>query len=270
MTEPTRTEDVDIGLPGARFPPRTWIEMSPRRVRAVFGGEVVADSTAVLLVFEPRRLPVYWFPTSDVRMEFLRPVPHAGAVRTPGPAPATSRYDLQAGGRLAEKAAWTYLDPVSERAPLRDHVAFFWNQMDAWFEEDDEVFVHPRDPYKRVDVLRSSRAVRVEISGRVLAESSRPCLLFETGLPVRYYLPKLDVHMDLLIASHTTTRCPYKGVATYWSVRSGGGLLEDLAWSYPAPIPECPKIENLVCFFNERVDIFVDDVLQGRPVSPWS
>jgi len=142
--------------------------------------------------------------------------------------------------------------------------------MDAWFEEDDEVFVHPRDPYHRVDVLNSSRHVKVSVGGEVVAETRRPRLLFETSLPVRYYIPMLDVRMDLLESSDTISRCPYKGVASYWSVRLGGTLHADLAWSYRSPIPECPKIENLIAFFNERVDLDIDEERVQRPQTPWS
>lgn len=143
--------------------------------------------------------------------------------------------------------------------------------MDAWFEEDDEVYVHPRDPYKRVDVLHSSRHVRVVVLGELVAETRRPSLLFETGLPTRYYVPKADVRMDRLVPSETETRCPYKGLATYHSVRVGATVVGDVAWCYRHPIPECSKIENLVCFFNERVDaLYVDGALQPRPQTRWS
>jgi uncharacterized protein (DUF427 family) len=132
------------------------------------------------------------------------------------------------------------------------------------------VFKHPRDPYHRVDVLNSSRHVQVRVGGVLVAESRRPRLLFETGLPVRYYLPKLDVRPESLVPSATRTRCPYKGEAVYWSVRAGGELFEDIVWSYPAPIPEAPKIENLLAFYNEKTDITVDGVLQERPATKWS
>jgi uncharacterized protein (DUF427 family) len=112
--------------------------------------------------------------------------------------------------------------------------------------------------------------VEVRVNGELVADSRRPRLVFETGHPVRYYLPKLDVRLDLLSPSDTRTRCPYKGEAVYWSVWSGDELLSDLVWSYPLPIPEAPKIENLLCFFNEKVDITVDGVLQERPVTAWS
>jgi uncharacterized protein (DUF427 family) len=142
--------------------------------------------------------------------------------------------------------------------------------MDAWYEEDEQVFEHPRDPYHRVDVLQSSRQVRVEIGGQVVAESRHPRLLFETNLPTRYYLPVEDVRMDLLEATQTSTVCPYKGTASYWRLR-GDPPARDVAWSYLDPIPEIPKIRGLIAFFNERVDaLYVDDELQDKPKTPWS
>lgn len=262
-----RWEDMEIvaGIERPRLSNGVVIEASQRWVRAYFGGLAIADSRRVLLAFEPKRLPVYWFPIEDVRMDLLTPASQGGP-----PTSGTARWTLRVGERTAANAAWSYPAPGPERAALADHVAFYWNAMDAWYEEDDEVFVHPRDPYSRVDVLHSSRRVRVELDGHVLAESTRPRLLFEGVLPIRYYLPKQDVRMDLLEPTATTTRCPYKGVASYWSVRHGGTLIPDLVWSYPSPIPECPKIENLLCFFNEKVDLFVDGELQQRPVTDWS
>jgi uncharacterized protein (DUF427 family) len=142
--------------------------------------------------------------------------------------------------------------------------------MDAWFEEDEEVFVHPRDPNKRIDILPSSRHVRVLMNGEVIADSHRPWLLFETSLPTRYYLPKVDVRMDLLEPTGKVTACPYKGDAQYWSVRAGAELVPDIAWSYQRPIPESIRIAGAVCFYNEKVDIEVDGVLLDRPHSPFS
>jgi uncharacterized protein (DUF427 family) len=257
--------EIVSGTTQTRLVQGVAIEPSPRWVRAYFGGVAIADSKRVLLAFEPRRLAVYWFPMQDVRMELLTPTRQGGRA-----ASGTARWTLQVGDRIAENAAWSYPDPDPERAALADHIAFFWNALDAWYEEDDEVFVHPRDPYSRVDVLHSSRHVRVELEGQVLAESTRPRLLFETGLPTRYYLPKQDVRLDLLESSTSTTRCPYKGVAVYWSLRLGKDPVKDIVWSYPFPISECAKIENLLSFYNERVDIFVDGELQPRPVTNWS
>jgi uncharacterized protein (DUF427 family) len=136
------------------------------------------------------------------------------------------------------------------------------NDIDAWYEEDEQVFVHPRDPYHRVDILQSSRRVRVSVGGEVIAETQRPIVLFETGLPPRYYIPPEDVRVDMLVESGESTCCPYKGVASYWSVEAGGERVENLIWYYSEPIPEAAKIKGLLAFFNEKVDLEVDDEIQ--------
>jgi uncharacterized protein (DUF427 family) len=160
---------------GIRFEP------AQRRVRVMFGGATIADSRKVLLAFENKRLASYYFPAADVRLDHF--VPTSFKSNHSGKGEATF-YSVKVGNRTAEKAAWRYLQP--ERADLKDCVAFYWDKMDAWFEEDDEVYVHPRDPYHRVDVLNSSRHVKVIVGGEVVAETTRPRLLFETGLPTRY------------------------------------------------------------------------------------
>ena len=242
------------------------LEPTTRRVRVMFGGVTIADSRKVMLMLENRRLAVYYFPVKDVRLDLLVPTSYRSQHTGKGEA---SFYDVKVGEKVADTAAWRYLAP--KRTDLRDYVAFYWMKMDAWFEEDDEVFVHPRDPYHRVDVLNSSRHVKVIVGGEVVAETRRPRLLFETGLPTRYYVPKLDVRLDLLTPTNTVTRCPYKGKASYWSVIVNGKEFTDIVWAYPAPIPECPKIENLLCFFDEKVDaVYVDGELQPKPITPWS
>jgi uncharacterized protein (DUF427 family) len=246
---------------------RVWTEPNERRVRVFVGGEAVADSSSTVYLFETGHLPVYYFPREDVRFDLLEPSGHRTHCPYKGDA---SYYTVVVGDRRVENAVWAYPDPLASIPQLADYVAFYWDSADAWYEEDDEVFRHARDPYHRVDVLHSSRHVQVRIGDVVVADSRRPRLLFETGLPVRYYLPKLDVRQDLLVPTQTRTRCPYKGQAVYWSVQTGAGLLEDVAWSYPAPIPEAPKIENLVAFFDEKVDTVVDGVLRERPVTRWS
>ncbi len=179
------------------------------------------------------------------------------------------RWSVHAGGRRVRDAAWAPLDPAAELGALRGHVTFSWHRLE-WYEEAERVFVHARDPYKRVDVLLSSRHVQVEVEGHTVADSSRPLLLFETSLPTRYYLPPEDVRTDLLEPTSTTTMCPYKGTARYWSVRVGGTVVEDAVWSYPEPIPENPRIRGSLCFFNERVDMVVDGERLERPLTPWS
>ena len=260
-------EDSDVGVDRPDLSQQIRVEQWPRRVRAVIGDVAVADSTRVLLLLEKGHLPVYYFPAEDVRTDLMEPT--AKHTRCPYKGEA-SYWTVKAGGREVANAVWSYLDPLPERTDIKGYMAFYWDRVDSWWEEDDQVFVHPRDPYHRVDVLNSSRHVRVEIDGQTVAETRRPRLLFETNLPTRYYIPKLDVRLDLLQPTDTVTTCPYKGVARYWKLRSAGGNARDVAWSYPAPIPECPKIENLVAFFNERTDIYVDGELQPRPKSPWS
>jgi uncharacterized protein (DUF427 family) len=175
---------------------------------------------------------------------------------------------VHAGGREAAGAALRYADsPIPE---LRDHVRFDWAAMDGWFEEDEEVFVHARNPQTRIDVLASSRQVRVEVDGVTVAESGSPQVLFETGLPARFYLPKPHVRMDLLEHADTRTGCPYKGFAEYWSVRVGETLHRDLVWSYPTPLPESRQVAGLMCFYNEKVDVYLDGELQPRPSSKFS
>lgn len=175
------------------------------------------------------------------------------------------------GESITEKAAWGYLNPPDEWAIIKDYIALKWGKLDSWYEEEEEVFVHLRDPYHRVDVLDSSRHVRVIVASETVAETRNPKLLFETGLPTRYYFPREDVRMDLLESSTLKTRCPYKGIASYWSVKVGNQIKKDLVWAYPNPILECPKIKDLFCFYNERVeDIYVDGELVPKPNTPWS
>ena len=236
-------------------PHTLYFENCPKRVRAVFAGETVADSRRVKRLHETGLLPVYYFPEADVRTDLLEPTEHT----THCPFKGDARYwSVRAGERRADNAMWSYPTPLADAPPLAGYVALYWDRMDAWFEEDEEVFVHPRDPYHRVDVLDSSRHVRVLIDGETVAETRRPKLLFETGLPTRYYVPEADVRLDLLVESDTRTRCPYKGVATYWSVQAADERFSDVAWGYPAPLPEARKLPGTLCFLGERVDIEVD------------
>lgn len=243
-------------------------EPSPRRVRVKFNGETIADSVGAHLLFETRHLPVYYFPRKDVRFDLLAPTDHHSFCPYKGTA---SYWTISAGGRAAENAVWGYPDPFDEVGAISDFVAFYWDRMDGWYEEDEEIFVHPRDPYKRVDVLQSSRSVEVIVGGRTVAETRRARFLFETRLPTRYYIPPEDVRMDLLVPSSKATACPYKGKARYYSVKIGDRVFEDIVWSYPEPIAECAKIKGCLSFFNEQVDeIRVDGVPVPRPLTQWS
>jgi uncharacterized protein (DUF427 family) len=241
------------------------IEDGPKRVRTYLGGELIADTRSAKLVWEIPYYPAYYFPREDVRMELLTPNGHTHHSASRGDA---HNFTVKGGTRDVEDAAWHY--PESPVEELRRLVRFDWNAMDGWFEEDEEVFVHPHDPYKRIDILRSSCHVEVQVNGVTVAETNSPTLLFETGLPTRFYIPKLDVRLDLLTPTDTTTGCAYKGFARYWSVEAGGETFEDLAWSYKTPLPEATKVAGLVAFFNEKTDIIVDGERQERPTTPFS
>jgi uncharacterized protein (DUF427 family) len=241
------------------------IEASDRRVRVRFGGQYVADSTRAVLVWEHPYYPTYYFPAADVRTDLL--VASGDEHHSPDRGTA-DLHDLQVGDRTAPAAVSWYRDGAAE--VVTGYVRFEWRAMDAWFEEDEEVFVHARNPYTRVDVLQSSRHVVVEVDGVVVADSHQPRLLFETGLPVRYYLPKTDVRMDLLRASEHHTDCPYKGTASYYDVVVDGTTHTNLAWWYPGPVLESAKIAGYVAFYDEKVDVLVDGVRQARPETPFS
>jgi uncharacterized protein (DUF427 family) len=244
-----------------------FAEPTIKHVRAMFGGETIADSRRVTVLFEKGHLPVYYFPLDDVRQDLLEATEKETTCPRKGEA---SYYSIRVGDHVAPDAAWRYPEPIDGCPDISEHVALYWNAMDSWWEEDDQVFKHARDPYHRVDVLRSSRHVRVELERTVLADTRRPLLLIETGLPPRWYVPRGDVRFELLTPTNTESTCPYKGVASYFTAMVGDREYEDIAWSYVAPWPECPKIEQAVCFFNERVDLTVDGESQERPRTHWA
>jgi uncharacterized protein (DUF427 family) len=250
-----------------------------KRIRGVIGDEAVVDSTRTRLVWEPGRVvPDYAVPSEDVSGEIG---PSAdGAAEVPADLPrlgdrpvldpripfAVHTTDgeavtIRVAGGAREAAGFRLRDP-----DLEGYVMLEFGAFDAWYEEDERNVSHPRDPFHRIDIVHSSREVRVEVDGRVLAESSRPYLLFETHLPARFYLPAEDVRADLLAPSGTRTACAYKGEASYWAVPGGG----DVAWTYRAPLREAAEVTDRIAFFNERVDVFVDGERLERPVTPWS
>jgi len=245
---------------------RVRVEAGAKRVRAYLGGELIADSTNVKLVWEKPYYPVYYFPAEDVRMEFLTSSDHTKRSPSRGTA---SFFDVRGGDEVAENAAYQYVIDCKIDG-LHGWIAFVWDKMGAWFEEDEEVFVHARDPYTRIDILPSSRHIEVVVNGVKVADSHQPRILVETGLPTRYYLPKTDVRMDLLASTGTTTHCPYKGTADYWSVTAGGATVDDIVWGYKTPVEESMRVAGLVSFYNEKVDIFVDGALEERPKSVFS
>jgi uncharacterized protein (DUF427 family) len=243
---------------------RVRVEPSSKRVRAYLAGELVVDTIRPVLVWEGPHYPTYYLPAADLRAQ-LTPT---GQVQHSPSRGDGQRFDVKVARAVAEGAAVRYPDSPLER--LRDLVRLEWSAMDEWLEEDEPVYVHPRDPHTRVDVLASSRHVRVDVDGVTVAESHQPRILFETGLPPRYYLALPDVRMDLLRPSGSHTSCPYKGTAEYWSVVIGDTVHEDLVWCYRTPLPESQKIAGLAAFYNEKVDVFVDGELQERPRTPFS
>jgi uncharacterized protein (DUF427 family) len=267
VQRPLMLENVLLGPK----PKATQIRLEPiaKRVRAFVGGVAIADSCRVTMMFETARLPVYYFPIDDVRTDLLVATFEVVVSDIKGDA---SYYSVTVDGRTVDNAAWRYLDPPAGCTDLAGLIAFHWKLMDAWFEEDDEVFVHARDPYHRIDVLDSSREVRVVVGGQTVAVTRRARFLFETGLPVRYYIPKEDVRTDLLHPSQTRTACAYKGpTSRYWQARAADGTLSDIAWCYETPRPEAAHIGGTIAFFNERVDaIYVDGKEMPRTQTRWS
>jgi uncharacterized protein (DUF427 family) len=262
-------------------------EPTTKRVRAEAGGAVVAQTERALLVWEPRRVvPMYAVPVEDL-----------SAAPTAAPGPAAPDAPAGTGFALPDVTELRVLDPrvpfavhstpgepVGVPVPgsdrvvegfcpadpaLAGYVVLDFDGPDAWYEEDEPLYGHPRDPFHRVDVRTGSRHVRVSSGGQPLAESTRPRLVFETLLPVRWYLPAEDV-TAALVPSDTRTWCAYKGEASYWSVETGDGLVRDAVWSYRDPLPDAVQLRDLFCFFDERVDVAVDGVPRSRPVTPWS
>ncbi len=234
-------------------------EPTARRLRVMFNGETVADTVAGRLLIETA-VPVYCFPIADVRADLL--VPSEGGGR---------RWSIVVGDRTAPDAVAQVDVPAGGVADSGTYVRFDWDSMDRWIEEDEEVFRHARNPYKRVDALRSTRRVEVVLDGVTVADSRAGVFLFETGLPTRYYLPIEDVRRELLVPSRTESLCPYKGRAQYYHLAIGDRLHEDVVWYYLDPIPECARIKGLLAFWNEFVDaIAVDGINEPRVATAFS
>jgi uncharacterized protein (DUF427 family) len=246
---------------------RVKVEQGPKRIRTYLAGHLVADTVRPLLVWESPRYPTYYIPEQDIRAE-LRATGKSEHSPSRGEAVV---YDIVAasdGAQPATAPAAARRYPESPIEELRDAVRLDWGSFDEWLEEDEPVYTHARSPYTRVDILHSSRHVQVVVDGVTIADSVRPTLLFETDLVTRYYLPLSDVRTELLEPSTSVTHCPYKGAASYWSVRIGDRVHEDLVWTYRTPLLESQKIAGLVCFYNEKVELIVDGASVGQTGTP--
>jgi uncharacterized protein (DUF427 family) len=247
---PAPPADVNYSVDGPAH--KLLMTAFPRRVRAEVSGEIVLDSTRVRLLHEtgiPARLYV---PFEDVRDDLLHPTPTVTHCPFKGDA---AYWSVRVGDRVVGDAFWGYLDPKPEARWLKGLVAPYWHKLDRWFDEDEEIFGHLRDPYHRVDCRQTSRHVVVRAGGAILAESDRPVLLSETGLPNRLYLPRADVRADVLEPSATQTVCPYKGTAEYFRVRAGESVVDDAAWSYERPLESALKVAGLICFDDALLDV---------------
>src|SRR2546423_1125409 len=235
-----------------------YLEQSPKWIRARLAGQTVVDSREPRILHEHARLPVFYFPRDDVHGE-LRP---SGRTESDPVKGKQRLLTLEAGGQTAEDAAWTF-----DGEPLLNGlVGFRWSAMDEWLEEDEPLLGHARGPYSRIDVRETSRHVRVAVQGQLVAETRRAKVLFEAGLPPRWYFPREDVRMELLEDSDTQTTCAYKGFASYWSV----GDEDDVAWTYLDPLQDALPVKGMVAFFNERVELELDGEAQERPRTQWS
>jgi uncharacterized protein (DUF427 family) len=245
-----------------------------RRIRCSLEGEPVVDTIDAVLVWEPRRVvPVYAVPAEAISAELV----DEGPAETPRGAPpvlgpANFALHTTPGNVITMVVGDRALDGVGFRpdAPqLGGRIALRWDPFD-WREEEQAVIGHPHDPFSRIDILSAGRHVVVNLHGQVLADSHRPTVLYETGLPPRWYLPAADVRMDLLEPSDTLTTCAYKGHAAHFSLIGAGPDGKDVAWTYRDPLHEAAEIAGLVSFYNERTDLTVDDVEAGRPRTEWS
>jgi uncharacterized protein (DUF427 family) len=242
--------------------PVDHIEPVPRRIRALLNGQTVLDTTRALYVWEWPYYPQYYVPVDGIIADLLVDEDktqrlHRGTARLHG---------LRAGDVARPSSARLFTGDALEG--LVHTVRFDWDALDAWFEEDEQVFVHPRNPYVRVDALRSTRSVRIELDGEILGESASPVMVFETGLPTRYYLNRTELNFDNLVPTETVTSCPYKGETSgYWTVRIGDTIHPDLAWSYDFPTRQLLPIAGSIAFYNEKVDVTVDGELLPRPTT---
>jgi uncharacterized protein (DUF427 family) len=245
-TSPTPEVNYRVDGPAHRI----LFEPHPRRIRAELEGRTVLDTIGGRLLHESNILPRLYVPLEDFDASLMERTDHTTHCPFKGDA---SYWSLRAGDRVAENAIWAYEEPLSAASWLAGYASMYWDVADAWYEEDEQVFGHLRDPYHRVDVRRSSRHALARAGDEILAETDTPVLLFETNLPVRVYFRFEDVRAGLLTPTERTTVCPYKGTATYWSVTVGGETIADAVWTYSEPLEEAQAIAGLQSFLADGI-----------------
>jgi uncharacterized protein (DUF427 family) len=230
-----------------------YVEPLRRRMRVRFGKNWIADSERVLLLFEPGRYPVAYFPEADIAPNVLERTEHTIQHQDLGP---TSWYSVQAGERVAPRGAWQHVELPSHANELKAHIAFAWRAMDAFYEEDERILGHAADSYHRIDIRQTSRHLVVSHGDRVIADTKRPLALYESGFAPRWYVPRADIDESALTPVKLQTFCPYKGLCSYYSI----GDAHQAAWYYPEAYSGVARISNLVSFEPEIVTVLLNGV----------
>ncbi|MEM9746796.1 MAG: DUF427 domain-containing protein [Actinomycetota bacterium] len=222
----------------------------PRRLRAVFNGETIADSENAMLLHETNIFPVVYLPVADVSMHVLTKTDRSTHCPYKGDA---SYWTITVGDRSEENAVWGYETPIESAAWLTGYVSIEFARADRWFDEDDEIFGHIRDPYHRVDARPTSRRYQVHLGDEVVADTTGAFVISETGASNRIYIPPADIRIEQFTASATTTHCPHKGDSTYWSHTESGTA--DVAWSYERPLEEASRVAGYWSFDGPSVRV---------------
>ncbi len=252
LARPTKGElngDIWSALPAHAL----YAHPEPRRIRGSRDGTTVLETDRAVMLHETGLLPVWYLPVDDFSIGVLERSETHTHCPFKGDA---SYYHLRVGATLERNAVWFYPDPLPGAAVLAGMCSVRMDALDEWWEEDEQVHGHPTDPFHRVDVRASSRHVVVSAGDTVLADSTAPLALFETGLPTRFYLPESDINTELLSESDTKTVCPYKGEASYWNAAG----LPDVCWGYPEPHDEVRAAAGLRCFSGDGISTTVDGV----------
>jgi uncharacterized protein (DUF427 family) len=228
-----------------------YAERLRRRMRVRFGGIWIADTHDVLLLFEPGRYPVAYFPQADVSPDTLQRTEHTTRHEDLG---TTSWYTVRAGEHSAPRGAWQHTDLPAHASELQGRVAFAWRAMDAFHEEDERILGHAADSYHRIDIRQTSRRLVVHHGARIVADSKRPLVLYESGFAPRWYVPRADIDESALTAVDHQTFCPYKGLCSYYNI----GDARQAAWSYRQAYAEVSRISDFVSFEPDIVSVQID------------